>query len=120
MSQVWLYLDEDYTRKGLVFALRARGVDLLTALEADMINRNDTDHLATAAVSGKAFFSYNKGAYCALHQQWIGLERTHAGIIVTSQRQSSVGEELRRLMRLVSSLTADEMRNRLEFLSRWA
>jgi hypothetical protein len=32
----------------------------------------------------------------------------------------SVGEQMRRLLRLISSLTAEEMRNRIEFLSAWS
>ena len=39
MSQGRLYLDEDSMRRSLVFALRARNVDVLTATEANMINR---------------------------------------------------------------------------------
>ena len=48
MSQVRLYLDEDAMRRSLVFGLRARNVDLLTAAEADMINRQDEAHLTAA------------------------------------------------------------------------
>jgi hypothetical protein len=48
------------------------------------------------------------------------LERAHAGIIVAPQQQYSVGEELRRIMRLISRCTAEHMQNRLEFLSSWA
>ena len=47
------------------------------------------------------------------------LERAHAGIIVAPQQQYSVGEELRRIMRLISRCTAEHMQNRLEFLSSW-
>lgn len=46
--------------------------------------------------------------------------RNHAGIIVVPQQQYSVGEELRRIMRLASARTAEQMLNQLEFLSRWA
>ena len=49
MSQVHLYLDEDAMRKALVLGLRARNVDVLTAAEAEMINRDDRDHLAAAS-----------------------------------------------------------------------
>lgn len=38
MSQIRLYLDEDSMRKSLV--------------EADMINRQDEDHLTTASAAG--------------------------------------------------------------------
>jgi len=49
MSQVRLYLDEDAMRKSLVFGLRARKVDVVTASDAERINRSDEDHLANAA-----------------------------------------------------------------------
>lgn len=65
-------------------------------------------------------FTYNTADYCALHQSWMTLERTHAGIIVAPQQQYSVGEELRRIMRLISRRTAGQMQNRVEFLTSWA
>lgn len=120
MSQIRLYLDEDSMRRALVFALRARNVDVLTAAEADMVNRQDEEHLAAASGFGRVLFSYNTGDYCVLHQRWMSQERTHAGIIVAAQQRYSVGEEMRRIMRLISRGTAEQMRNRLEFLSTWA
>ena len=36
----------------LVRAPRARGVDVLTALEAGMVERDDPDHLAYATIQG--------------------------------------------------------------------
>lgn len=107
-------------RRSLVFGLRARNVDVLTAAEADMINRQDEDLLTDAAAAGRALFTYNTADYCALHQTWMSLERTHAGSIVAPQQQYSVGEELRRIMRLISRCPAEQMQNRLEFLSSWA
>jgi len=54
----------------------------------------------------------------------MSLQRTHAGIIVAPQQQYSVGEELRRIMRrimrLISRCPAEQMQDRLEFLSSWA
>jgi hypothetical protein len=120
MSQVRLYLDEDSMRRSLVFGLRARNVDVLTAAEANMVNREDDDHLATASALGRTLFTHNTADYCVLHQHWIHLERTHSGIIVGPQQRYSVGEEMRRIMTLVSKRTAEEMRCRLEFISSWA
>jgi hypothetical protein len=68
MSQVRLYLDEDAMRKSLVFGLRARNVDVLTATEADMINHADEAHLATASAASRALFTHNTSDFCALHQ----------------------------------------------------
>ena len=120
MSQVRLYLDEDSMRRSLAFGLRARNVDVLTAAEAGMINRQDGDHLIAASAGARVLFTYNTSDYCALHQSWMSLERPHAGIIVAPQQQYSVGEELRRIMRLISRRPAERMQNRLEFLSSWA
>jgi len=80
MSQVRLYLDEDAMRKALVFGLRARNVDVLTASEAEMINRDDQDHLA-AATSGRVLYSFNVADYCILHQAWVSRKRFRAGIV---------------------------------------
>ncbi len=120
MSQVRLYLDEDAMRKSLVFGLRARNVDGLTAAEAEMINRDDQDHLAAAATSGRELYTFNVADYCILHQAWLAEKRIHAGIVAVQQQRYSAGEKLRRLMRLISTVTAEEMRNRIEFLSVWS
>jgi hypothetical protein len=119
VSQSRLYLDEDAMRRSLVFGLRSRNVDVLTASEADMVNREDPDHLAIAASSGRVVYTFNVADYCVLHQTWMSQERFHAGIIVAPQQRYSVGEELRRLMRLIGRVSAEEMRNRIEFLSTW-
>jgi Domain of unknown function (DUF5615) len=120
MSEVRLYLDEDSMRRSLVFGLRARNVDVLTAAEAGMINRPDEEQLETAAAAGRALFTHNTSDYCALHQRWMAMERVHAGIVVAPQQRYAVGEELRRITRLISRSAAEEMKNRLEFLSSWA
>jgi len=84
-----------------------------------MIGREDRDHLATASASGRVLYTFNLADYCVLHQTWISQQRSHAGIIVAQQQRYSVGEELRRLLRLIGSVTAEEMQNRIEFLSAW-
>jgi len=119
MSQPRLYLDEDAMRHSLLFGLKARHVDVLTAFEAEMINRSDEDHLAAAAESGRVLYTFNVADYCLLHQTWISQQRHHAGIIVAPQQRYSVGEELRRLLRLIGTVSAEEMQNRIEFLSAW-
>ena len=41
MLRIRLYLDEDAMRRSLVFALRVRNVDVVTASEAGMLNLVD-------------------------------------------------------------------------------
>jgi hypothetical protein len=119
VSQIRLYLDEDSMRRSLVFALRARNVDVLTASDAHMINRSDPDHLQIAASEGRVLYTFNVADYCVLYQEWLSNERSHAGIVVAQQQRYSLGEELRFLMRLLSTVSAEDMRNRIEFLSAW-
>jgi hypothetical protein len=61
VSQIRLYLDEDSMRRALVFGLRARNVDVMTAADAEMINRDDEDHLVTASTSGKSAIHVQHG-----------------------------------------------------------
>jgi len=44
---------------------------------------------------------------------------THAGVVLAQQQRYAVGEQMRRLLALMASQTAEEMRNRVEFLSAW-
>jgi hypothetical protein len=43
----------------------------------------------------------------------------HAGMVLARQQQYGVGEDMRRLLRLMTHRTAEEMYNREEFLSAW-
>ena len=45
--------------------------------------------------------------------------KTPSGIILFDLKHYSIGEQIRRLAHLVASVPAEEMRNRLEFLSNW-
>jgi hypothetical protein len=114
-----LYCDEDSMRHSLVLALRKRGVDILTALEAETTEETDERQLAFAAAQGRAVYSFNVGDFCRLHSQWLAQQRSHAGIVLARQQQFSLGEQIRRLARLIGALSEVEMRNRLEFLGDW-
>ena len=116
---VRLYFDEDSMRNSLVIALRSQGIDVITALEAQMIGRKDEDHLRHATQEGRVLCSFNRGDFYRLHTQYSTEGKGHAGILLMNQQQFTVGEEVRRIMRLASTLSAEQMKNRIEFLSRW-
>jgi len=104
----------------LIIALRARGVDVQTALEATMIERADEAHLAFATAQGRVLCSFNVGDFYRLHTSYMAQHTSHTGIVLARQQQYSVGEYMRRLLRLMAHLTAEEMHNRVEFLSAWS
>lgn len=117
--KIRLYLDEDSMSHALVRALRARAVDVETALEAGMIRRPDREHLEFATQRGRVLLTSNVGDFCRLHAEVLAKAGTHCGIIVTRQSERTIGSILRGLLKLIASVPADRMRNRLEFLARW-
>jgi hypothetical protein len=114
--KIRLYLDEDSMRQALVVALRARGLDVQTALEAGLTARSDEEHLSHAATEHRVLYSFNVGDFFAIHTAWQTSAREHFGIV---QQRYSVGEQMRRLLRLVAARPMEQMKNRLEFLSVW-
>lgn len=117
--RILLYCDEDSMDKDLVRALRARGVDVATALVEGMIERDDADHLDFATRQGRVLFSFNRGDFLRLHSQYLASGRSHAGLILARQQEYSVGEQMRRILRLIAVRSAENMRDRVEFLSGW-
>jgi hypothetical protein len=119
VSQVRLYIDEDAMDGDLVRGLRSRGVDVITAADAHMIGRTDQEHLTFARDHRRALYSFNIGDFHEIHSAWIVDGHSHAGIILAQQKRYTVGDQIRRLLRLVGSLTSEAMNNREEFLGRW-
>ena len=103
----------------LVRGLRSRGIDVITAADAGMIRRKDEEHLSFASIEGRDLYSFNAGDFHQIHTEWTSTGRGHAGIILTQQKRYSTGEQIRRLVRLIGSLTDEAMKNREEFLGHW-
>jgi Domain of unknown function (DUF5615) len=118
--KIRLYLEEDSMSHALVRGLRARGADVVTALKESMIQRNDEEHLEFAAKTGRVLYSFNVADFYDIHSRYLSAGNEHAGLILTRQQQFTVGEQLRRLLRLIAKIPAEEMKNRVEFLGTWS
>jgi DNA-binding transcriptional MerR regulator len=116
MSQIRLYVDEDAAQHAVVDGLRDRGVDVLTILEAGKTSTTDEEQLEFATSQARSIYTLNVDDFCRLHSEFLSQGKEHAGIILIPRQRYSIGEKIRRLMELVESVTAEEMRNRLEFL----
>lgn len=114
-----LYFDEDAQRGELVQAIRLRGVDVLTNNEADFNGRSDVENLVFATEQNRVIYSFNVRDFARLHSAFITEERTHAGIILAAQQRYAVGEQVRRLLRITNTLTAEQMQDSIEYLSAW-
>jgi hypothetical protein len=118
LSEIRLYFDEDAMQSGLVGALSARGVAVTTPLPARS-GWSDDQQLTFAAENGWVLYTFNEADFCRLHGTWLARERHHAGIIIAPQQRFSIGEQLRRLLRIYELVRAEEMKDRIEFLSNW-
>lgn len=119
MSELRLHLDEDAEAHALVRALRDRGADVTTATESGLTKIADEEQLLWAARENRVLLTYNAADFCRLHGEFLQAGHHHAGIIVAEQQRLSVGEMMRRILRIRAALDADAMRDRLEFLNRW-
>ena len=117
--QIKFYMDEDSMDRDLVRALQARGVDVTTALAEDMINRDDFEHLDYATAHERVLVTFNIRDFYALHRQYLSESKSHGGMILVRQQQYSVGEQMRRILKLIAAKSAEDMQNQVEFLSAW-
>ena len=116
-EHIKLYLDEDAQRTDLIQALRARHIDVVTVSDVDLLGQPDNVQLRYAAGERRVIFTFNRGDFFHLHTKWLSSDRHHSGIIVSDQVQTGV--VIRRLLRLIGTKSADDMRDWLEFLSNW-
>ena len=114
-----LYLDKDSQDSGLVHALRMHAVDVMTSLEAGMNGREDEEQLEFATARGRVIYSFNTSDFFHLHTLFLSQGGSHAGMILAPQQQLSIGEQTRRLLKIISAKSAEEMQNWVEFLGAW-
>ncbi|WP_414542214.1 DUF5615 family PIN-like protein [Nostoc sp. CCY0012] len=118
MSLIRLYLDEDAESHRLLQALRVRNVDVVTVTEVGMISRNDPDQLNWALTNQRVIYTFNLKDFYRLHTLLLESGESHAGIIL-AQQGYSIGEQMRRLLKIIAAKSAEEMQNQVEFLNAW-
>jgi hypothetical protein len=66
----------------------------------------------------RTLYSFNVRVYYRLHGEFLANGKSHAKIVLAQQRYS-VGEQMRRLLKLIEIKSGEEMVNQIEFLSDW-
>jgi hypothetical protein len=119
MSRIRLYVDEDAIERGFVAGLRSHGVDVLSASEASLVGADDETQLIFASSRARTLYTFNIGDFARLHEEWLRRAKSHAGIVFGAQQRFGVGEQLRRVLHLITRIPAAEMENRVEYITRW-
>jgi predicted nuclease of predicted toxin-antitoxin system len=114
------YLDH-HVHERFAVDLRRRQYDVVVAKDVGNERASDETHLAWATEHDRVVLTSDFDDYPDLAARWFFEGRTHAGIILLEQPgRLSYGRLLRRLLRLLNTLAADDMVNLVEWLDqRW-
>ena len=77
--------------RALIQGLRARGFDVLTPLDTEMMGEPDEAQLDFSAKEGRVLYTFNVGDFCGLHAEYMESERSHPGIVVVPRQRYSIG-----------------------------
>jgi predicted nuclease of predicted toxin-antitoxin system len=108
-----LYLDEDVDVL-IAQLLRARGFVVVTTQAAGQLRSSDAEQLAYAVRQHETLLTHNRVDFEALAQTYFAASQPHDGIIVAVRRPPR--EIARRLLRILNSVTAEEMQNQVRYI----
>ena len=108
-----LLLDE-HIWEGLAEALTQRGYDAVHITGEEQSGIDDESLLAFATAEGRAVLTYNARHFVPLVKLWYEAGREHAGVVLSIQLPP--GELLRRVERLLTTLSSDELKNTVRWL----
>lgn len=108
-----VFLDEDVN---VIIAkiLHSHGYEVLTASAADRKSRSDPEQLEYAAHNGFTILTHNRRDFELLAVEYFDENRPHHGIIIAVRRP--VGLIADRLLEIIGSCPADELRNQIIYI----
>jgi hypothetical protein len=101
----------------IAHALRLRGWEALTTVDAARQGSTDLEQIRFAAEHGYVVLSYNVSDFPRLHYELAGAGEHHAGIIVGTQ--DAPAANARMLLALASTFSAQDLEDQLLYLSNW-
>lgn len=112
-----IYVDADLM-PGIVSALRQRNYECQSAWEDSMNEATDEQILERATELDMVLLTNDDRDFAHLARKWAAEGRQHPGILISEQyRRRQIGEFLRRLLRFLDTVTAEEMRGAYRYLS---
>jgi len=114
VSSPKLYLNEHLSPR-LAAQLRRYGFDVISTLEAGMVEADDDEQLLYAASSQRAIVTFNHKDFAARHAQYMEEGKIHWGIILSTEEKTDVLR--RRLLQLLNTLSAEDLKNQIRWLN---
>ena len=109
-----LHLNEHLSPR-LAEQLRIYGFDVTSTWELGMVEADDDEQLAYAASNQRAVVTFNHKDFAARHSQYLAESREHWGIVLSTEETVDVLR--RRLLRLLNTLSAEELKNQIRWLN---
>ncbi len=116
MGKIKVYTDEDLDI-AVSKALILRGFEASTTIEHGKSGSSDEDQLIHAASIGAVLLTHNVQDFPRIYYEFMKQGKHHGGIIVA--KKLPIGEIVRSFLHLASTLSAEDMQDRLEYLSNW-
>ena len=110
---IHLYFDEDVS-VGIVENLRTRGFDVLSVRDAGALGRSDDEQMLYAVSQKRAMVTHNRMDFEKQHVKFLENGMQHYGVIVVKRRRDT--EVVSKLLALLDSVTAEEMKNQLRYI----
>jgi GTPase SAR1 family protein len=99
----------------LAAQLRKYGFDVISSQEADLLSEPDDKQLAYAASEERAILTFNINDFSELHVQYSAEGKEHWGIIFSTREP--IGVLFKRLLRLLHTVSAEELKNQTRWLN---
>ncbi len=80
-----------------------------------MVEADDDEQLAFAASQQRAIVTFNHKDFAERHQRYLVEGKDHWGIVLSTEEAVDVMR--RRLLRLLNSMTAEELKNQMRWLN---
>jgi hypothetical protein len=112
-----LYLDENI-QGSLPAQLRRHGIDVIATAAAGMLSKSDDQQLAYAATQQRAILTFNVRHFERVHAEFLMAGREHWGVLLS--KEEPVGVLVHRLLRLVNTLSAQDLKNQSRWLSEFS
>ena len=111
MAEFVRYYMDQHIPSAVTEGLRRRGIDVLTAGEANRCGFPDPDQLASADREERTIVSFDPDFH-VLHR----IGQPHSGIAWCPATKYSIGELIQMLVLLHAVIPRDQMKNHLEYL----
>jgi hypothetical protein len=109
-NTIRFHLDENCNPR-IATALRNRGIDVTTTIDAGLLHAEDEKQLAYALSEGRMIFTQDAD-FLRLHAAGL----LHSGIAYCQQESRSLGEIIQRLVLIWEIYEPEEMQNKVEYL----